>query len=138
MVKGQKEHGREGRLFGDGRPWDAHAEVDRLWKEKLKKKKKKKKKRNLARLVRDDLRIEQHRAATEKLVARLEAELLEEAGEEDENYETKRIGVEWRSSTSTTRTESHSTMTPTSTRGPTSRRTCATCRSTRWWRHCGL
>jgi hypothetical protein len=49
MVKGQKEHDREVRLFGDGRLRNAHAEVDRLRKEKLKGKKKKK--RNPARLV---------------------------------------------------------------------------------------
>jgi hypothetical protein len=94
MVKGQKEHDREARLFGDGRLQDMHAEVDRLRKEKLngKKKKKKKKKRNPARVLRDDLRVEQHRAAVEELVARLEAELVERAGEEDEDYEK----TDWR------------------------------------------
>ena len=87
MVKGQKENDRETRLYGDGRLQDAHAEADRLRKEKLKGKKKKKKKRNLARLHRDDLRAEQHRAAAVELMARLEAELVETAREEDEDYE---------------------------------------------------
>jgi hypothetical protein len=90
MVKDQKEHDREARLFGDGRLQDAHAEVDRLRKEKLKGKKKKK--RNPARVLPDDLRAEHHRAAVAELVARLEAELVERAGEEDEDYEK----TDWR------------------------------------------
>jgi hypothetical protein len=76
--------------------------VDRLRKEKLKgkkkkkkkkkKKEKKKKKRNPARILGDDLRAEQHRAEVEELVARLEAELVQRAGEEEEDYEK----LDWR------------------------------------------
>ena len=65
--------------------------MDWLRKEKLKGKKKKKK-RNPARILRDDLRAEQHRAEAEELVARLEAELVERAGKEEEDYEK----TDWR------------------------------------------
>jgi hypothetical protein len=84
MVEGQKEHDREARLFEEDWLQDAHAEVDRLRKEKLKGKKKK---GNPARVLPYDLRAEQHRAAAKELVARLEAELVEGAGEEEEDYE---------------------------------------------------
>ena len=59
--------------------------MDRLRKEKLQGKKKKK--HNPARVLRDGLRAEQHRAAVEELVARLEVELVEGACEEEEDYE---------------------------------------------------
>ena len=92
-MEGQKEHDREARLFEEGRLPDAHAEVDRLRKEQGKNKGKKKK-RNPARICRDELRAEQHRAAVEELVARLEArpERVEGAGEEEEEDEK----TDWR------------------------------------------
>ena len=95
LVEGQKQHDREARLFEEGRLQDAHVEVDRLRKEKTKeKKKKKKKKRNRVRILRDELRAEQHWAAAEELVVRLEArpERVEGVGEEEEEDEK----TDWR------------------------------------------
>jgi hypothetical protein len=73
-------------MFEEGQLHDAYAEVE-LWKQRLARGKKKK--RNLARVLRDDRRAEQHRAAAEELVARVEArpELVEE-----EDYEK----TDWR------------------------------------------
>ena len=112
-----------------------HAEVDRLQKEKLKGKKKKK--RNPARLLRDDLRAEQHRAAAEELVARLEVELVERAGEEDEDYEK----TDWRGVGQFDLDDSDGEPLYEDPRQHAwfgCRRTCGRCRRTRRWRHCGL
>ena len=68
---------------------DAHDEVHRLREEQetLKKLKGKKKKKTPSRLLRDEQRAEQRRAEAEKLVARLEAERVERAGEEEDDDE---------------------------------------------------
>ena len=75
--------------------------MDRLWKEEETPKKlkgKKKKKRNPPlRTLRDERRVEQHRAYAEELVARLEAERVERAGEEeDDTIETEKVRVDER------------------------------------------
>jgi hypothetical protein len=95
FMEGQKEHDREQRLFEEGRLQDAHAEVDRLRKEQEtpKKLKGKKKKCNPpSRVLQDERRVEQHRAYAEELVARLEAERVERAGEEEDDVEK----TDWR------------------------------------------
>ena len=103
MVEGQKEHDREARLFEDGRLQDAHAEVDRCGRRELARRKEEEEAQPGACSSRC-LRAEQHRAAAEELVARLEAELAERAGRR--RTTRRRTGEEWRSTTSTTRTES--------------------------------
>jgi hypothetical protein len=96
MVEGQSEYDREQRLLEELRLQDAHDEVDRLRKEqetpKKLKGKKKKKKKTPSRSLRDEQRAEQRRAEAEKLVARLEAERVERAGEDDEDDEK----TDWR------------------------------------------
>jgi hypothetical protein len=84
MVEGQTEYDREERLFEEFRLQDAHDEVDRLRKEQEtpKKVKGKKKKKTPSRTLRDEQRAELRREEAEKLVARLEAERVERAGEE--------------------------------------------------------
>ena len=94
MVEGQTEYDREARLLEELRLQDAHDEVNRLWKEQEtpKKLKGKKKKKAPSRNLRDEPRAEQRRAEAEKLVARLEAERVEWAREEEDGDETK----DWR------------------------------------------
>ena len=83
------EFDREEGLFEELRLHDAHDEVHRLREEQetLKKLKGKKKKKTPSRLLRDEQRAEQRRAGAEKLVARLEAERVERAGEEEDDDE---------------------------------------------------
>ena len=103
MVEGQREHDREQWLEEELRLQDAHvevdrlalAEVDRLRKEQetpQKLKGKNKKKKPPSRSLRDERRAEEHRAKAEELVARLEAERVERAGEEEDDDEK----TDWR------------------------------------------
>jgi hypothetical protein len=90
MVEGQTEYDREARLLEELRLQDAHDELNRLRKEQEtpKKLKGKKKKKAPSRNLWDKQRAEQRRAKAEKLVARLEAERVERAHEEDDDERT--------------------------------------------------
>ena len=146
MVEGQTEYDREARLLEELRLQDAHDEVNRLRKEQETSKKlkgKKKKKKAPSRSLRDEQRAAQRRAEAEKLVARLEAERVERAGEEEDDDERTDSGplathaTSYRT-TSTPRTASPASRTRARPRGLTSRATCGRCRRTRRWWHCGL
>jgi hypothetical protein len=94
LVEGQTEYDREARRLVELRLQDAHDEVNRLWNEQEtpKKLKGKKKKKAPSRNLRDEPRAEQRRAEAEKLVARLEAERVEWAREEEDDDER----TDWR------------------------------------------
>jgi hypothetical protein len=94
MVEGQTEFDREQGLFEELRLQDAHDVVHRLREETPKKlKEEKKKKKNApSRNLRDEQRAVQRRAEAAKLVARLEAERVERAREEEDGDERK----DWR------------------------------------------
>jgi hypothetical protein len=92
MVEGQTEFDRERGLSKELRLQDAHDEVHWLREETPKKLKGKKKKKAPSRNLRDEQRAAQRRAEAAKLVARLEAERVEWAREEEDGDETK----DWR------------------------------------------
>jgi hypothetical protein len=94
MVEGQQEFDREAWLLEELQLQAAHDDVLRLREEQeAPKKLKGKKKKTPARLLRDEQRAAQRRAEVGKLVARLESERAEWAGEEhDEEHER----MDWR------------------------------------------
>ena len=91
MVEGQQEYDREAWLLEELELQDAHNDVLRLQEEAPKKLKGKKKKKAPTRLLRDEQRAALRRAEAEKLVARLESQRAERAGEEHERTDWRAV-----------------------------------------------
>jgi uncharacterized protein HemY len=91
MVEGQAEYDREAWLLEELELQDAHYDVLRLQEEAPKKLKGKKKKKAPTRLLRDEQRAALRRAEAEKLVARLESQRAERAGEEHERTDWRAV-----------------------------------------------
>ena len=93
MVEGQAEYDREAWLLEELELQDVHDDVLRLQEEQEapKKLKGKKKKKAPTRLLRDEQRAALRRAEAEKLVARLESQRAERAGEEHERTDWRAV-----------------------------------------------
>ena len=92
MVEGQQEFDREAWLLEELQLQAAHDDVLRLREEQeAPKKLRGKKKKTPARLHRDEQRAALRRAEAEKLVARLESERAERAGEEHERTDWRAV-----------------------------------------------